>query len=163
MYEVIKRRCNYLVEKSDESSFSQKPNLIIIDGGKGQLSKSYHALLELGLSDIPIISLAKKEEEIFIPFQEDSLIIDKNSKSLFLLQRIRDESHRFAINYHRSLRNNSSNKSILDSIDGIGNKKRQLLIKRFGSVKKIRQASHSEITLLKGFSKKLAKKVKESI
>ena len=163
MYEIIKRRCSYLVEKSEKSSFSEKPNLIIIDGGKGQLSKSYHALLQLGLSDIPIISLAKKEEEIFIPFQENPLIIDKNSKSLFLLQRIRDESHRFAISYHRSMRNNNSNKSILDSIDGIGTKKRQLLIKHFGSVSNIRQASHTEISLLKGFSKKLAKKVKDKI
>ncbi len=164
MYEVLKRRCNYLVDPSNkESSFSQKPDLIIIDGGKGQLSKSFHALLQLGLGDIPIISLAKKEEEIFIPYQDNPLIIDRKSKPLFLLQRIRDESHRFAINFHRNLRSNNSNKSILDSIDGIGAAKRKFLLKHFGSVKKIRQAPDSEIALLKGFSKKLAKKIKENI
>ena len=164
MYEVIKRRCNYLAEKNtQESSFSQKPDLIIIDGGKGQLSKSFDALLQLGLSDIPIVSLAKKEEEIFIPHQDNPLIIDRKSKPLFLLQRIRDESHRFAINFHRNLRNNNSNKSILDSIDGIGASKRKYLLKHFGSVKKIKQASDSDIALLKGFSKKLAKKIKENI
>ncbi len=164
MYEVIKRRCNYLAEKNtQESSFSQKPDLIIIDGGKGQLSKSFDALLQLGLSDIPIVSLAKKEEEIFIPYQDNPLIIDRTSKPLFLLQRIRDESHRFAINFHRNLRNNNSNKSILDSINGIGASKRKYLLKHFGSVNKIKQASDSDIALLKGFSKKLAKKIKESI
>ncbi|MBC63895.1 MAG: excinuclease ABC subunit C, partial [Chloroflexi bacterium] len=88
---------------------------------------------------------------------------DRTSKPLFLLQRIRDESHRFAINFHRNLRNNNSNKSILDSIDGIGASKRKYLLKHFGSVNKIKQASDSDIALLKGFSKKLAKKIKESI
>ena len=98
-------------------SFNKRPDLVLIDGGKGQLSSALQSMNKLGISNIPIAGIAKKEEELFIPFSEESITLDKSSQGLYLIQRIRDEAHRFAITYHRNLRQKKSNKSKLDLIE----------------------------------------------
>ena len=168
MKEVVYRRYSKLLEKQKDisnklDSFHKVPDLIIIDGGKGQLSSALQILLELGLSDIPIAGIAKREEEIFMQYTDESIILDKSSQGLYLLQRVRDEAHRFAITYHRNLRQKSSIKSQLDSIIGIGKIKKTKLIKKFGSVDNIRKASISEISSITSINSDLAIKIKESL
>tara|TARA_B110000438_G_scaffold188283_1_gene179923 strand:- start:2457 stop:4313 length:1857 start_codon:yes stop_codon:yes gene_type:complete len=168
MKEVVYRRYSKLLEKKEDisnklDSFYKVPDLIIIDGGKGQLSSALQILLELGLSNIPIAGIAKREEEIFMPYTDDSIILDKSSQGLYLLQRVRDEAHRFAVTYHRNLRQKSSIKSQLDSINGIGKIKKTKLIKKFGSVENIKKASILEISSINNINKNLAIKIKESL
>ena len=130
MKEVLSRRLRNLKDTT-KTEWNDKPDLIIIDGGKGHLNASLQTLLELGqYPDISICSLAKKKEEIFIPEQSESIILSRNSKALHLFQFIRDEAHRFAITFHRSLRSKKSNLSILDSIPGIGPKKKVFTIRK---------------------------------
>jgi excinuclease ABC subunit C len=147
------------------------PDLIIIDGGKGQLSAAMEVLHELNL-DIPTIGLAKEEgshtkmntaEQIFIPNSPDPIILPRTSQALYLLQRIRDEAHRFSITYHRQLRSDRTFKSVLDDIPGIGPKRKQALMKHFGSIRAISAASIDELAALDGMTRDAAKKVKEHI
>ena len=137
MREVINRRYKKLLEKKDISkkldSFSKVPDLILIDGVKGQLSSALQVLLELGFSNIPIAGIAKREEEIFMPYNEEPIILDRSSQGLYLIQRVRDEAHRFAITYHRNIRQKKSIQSELDTINGIGKVKKTALLKKFGS------------------------------
>lgn len=128
------------------------PDLMIIDGGKGQLSSAQKALRKSGL-DIPMISLAKQEEEIFLPKQSRSIRIPYDSPALFLIQRMRDEAHRFVITYHRKLRSKEQIKSVLDEVPGIGPKTKKLLLKTFGSVAAIKQADDTAIEQLIGKQK----------
>lgn len=149
MEEVIRRRFTaYLAEKKlpaeEQGRFSYPPSLVVIDGGKGQLGRAVKVLDEFGL-DIPVVGLAKKLEEVFVPHQSDPIVIDRGEESLYLLQRVRDEAHRFAITYHRQLRGRSMIDSILDDVAGIGPGRKKALIKEFGSVKKMRQASQDEL------------------
>ena len=149
MEEMLRRRFTaYLIEKDlpveERGRFSYPPSLVIIDGGKGQLGRATKVLDELGL-DIPVIGLAKKLEEVFVPGQQDPIIIDRGEESLYLLQRARDEAHRFAITYHRKLRDKSMVDSILDDVAGIGSGRKKALIKRFGSVKRMREASIEDL------------------
>jgi excinuclease ABC subunit C len=140
------------------------PNLIIIDGGKGQLNAALEVLDEFELRDaIPIIGLAKREEEIFLPDQADSLMLPRSSQGLYLIQRVRDEAHRFGVTYHRQLRGQSAVRSRLDDIDGIGPKRRQALFKAFGSLEAIRQASIEELAAVPGMTKTAAEKIKEGL
>ncbi len=141
MHEVVSRRYKRLL--SEEKPL---PDLIIVDGGKGQLSSAQAALRELGITDQPIIGLAKRLEEIFFPQIKDAQMLPKTSPGLRLLQQIRDEAHRFAVTFHRKRRKNRTLRSELDDIPGIGPKRRELLLKTFGSVKKIKQASLQELT-----------------
>ena len=136
--------------------FGHFPDLLVIDGGKGQLSSVCSQLAELSAGPVPIISLAKREEEIFLPGQSQSLRLPENHEARKLLQRIRDEAHRFAITYHRRLRQKSQTQSILDQAPQIGVKRRQALLQTFGSLKQIRQASVHELSAVPGMNEKAA-------
>jgi len=150
MKEVMQRRYSKLED-------SQMPDLIIIDGGKGQLSSAYSILEDLNFQKQDIVSLAKKFEEVFVPKKSSPIIFDINSQSLFLFQKIRDEAHRFAINYHRKLRENEAIESILDEIKGISSKKKKILFEKFKNVKTIAQSSTKELEEI--LDKKTASKV----
>lgn len=152
MKEVVYRRYMKLLKNNEPL-----PDLIIVDGGKGQLSSSKEILEELGLVDQPLISIAKRFEEIFIPDRADSIIMPLNSPALFLFQRIRDEAHRFAVSYHRKLRENQAIKSVLDDIKDLGHERKKLLLNHFGDLKGILAATESEMTRVIG--KTTAKKV----
>jgi excinuclease ABC subunit C len=149
MEEVLRRRFHaYLAERElpieDQGRFSYPPSLVVIDGGKGQLGRAVLVLEELGL-DIPVIGLAKRLEEVFVPRTSDPIIIPRGEESLYLLQRVRDEAHRFAITYHRKLRDRSMVDSLLDDVPGIGAGRKRALIKRFGSVKRMREAEIADL------------------
>ena len=165
MREVINRRYKKLLEKKDISkkldSFSKVPDLILIDGGKGQLSSALQVLLELGFSNIPIAGIAKREEEIFMPYNEEPIILDRSSQGLYLIQRVRDEAHRFAITYHRNIRQKKSIQSELDTINGIGKVKKKALLNKFGSTEKIKNSSIKEIATIKNINDNLAKNILE--
>ncbi|MBD3234292.1 MAG: excinuclease ABC subunit UvrC, partial [candidate division Zixibacteria bacterium] len=150
MGEVVSRYCQRIKEEIEET-----PDLILIDGGKGQLSAANNVLKKFNLS-IPVISLAKRIDEIFVPGKKDSVIIPHGSSSLKLLQRIRDEAHRFAIEYHRKLRGKKVISSELDKISGIGEMRKLNLLAKFGSVNGIRNASFAEILTCPGIPKNIA-------
>ncbi|MEC9450930.1 MAG: excinuclease ABC subunit UvrC [Chloroflexota bacterium] len=154
--EVISRRLNRIND-------SELPNLMLIDGGKGQLSACHEVLLANGYDAIEIASIAKQKEEIFMPNNFESVILENGSYGKHLIQRIRDEAHRFAITYHRSKRSKQMISSELDTIAGIGPKKKKALINSFGSIKNIRNASYEELIQLKAITKKDAEKIKDSI
>lgn len=151
MAEIIERRFKraleslYGGEENAKNGFENLPDLIIIDGGKGQLHAAYDALASLGMENTPVIGLAKQEEEIFLPFEKEPLILSKQSEELKLLQRIRDEAHRFAVTFHRSLREKKVGKSVLDEITGIGSKRKKALLKYFKAIRNIEQASVEEL------------------
>jgi len=138
------------------------PDLIIIDGGKGQLSAAMEVLQELHI-DIPTVGLAKENEEIFIPGSPDPILLPRSSQGLYMVQRIRDEAHRFGITYHRKLRSDRTFKSVLDEIPGIGSKRKQALMKHYGSVRAISAASIDDLAALNGMTRDAAEKVKEYI
>ena len=138
------------------------PDLIIIDGGKGQLSAAMEVLQELHI-DIPTVGLAKENEEIFIPGSPDPIILPRSSQGLYMVQRIRDEAHRFGITYHRKLRSDRTFKSVLDEIPGIGPKRKQALMKHYGSIRAISAASIDDLAALNGMTRDAAEKVKEYI
>jgi len=138
------------------------PDLIIIDGGKGQLSAAMEVLQELRI-DIPTVGLAKENEEIFTPASPDPIILPRSSQGLYMVQRIRDEAHRFGITYHRKLRSDRTFKSVLDEIPGIGPKRKQALMKHFGSVRAMSAASVEDLAALDGMTRDAAEKLKEYI
>ena len=154
MQEVIERRYSKLLEED-----RKLPDLILIDGGKGQLSAAYEILKKLGLKDQPIIGLAKKEEEIFQPESSKPIIISQRSPSLQLLQRVRDEAHRFAVSYHRKLRSRRLTHSLLDKIPGVGPKRRKALLRHFGSLGEIKKANITKLKEVEGVSGKTARKI----
>jgi excinuclease ABC subunit C len=139
------------------------PDLVIIDGGKGQLNAAVQVMRELGVYQIPAVGLAKRFEEIFVPDEEEPIVLPRGSEALYLVQRIRDEAHRFAITFHRQVRARSAVQSALDTIPGIGPKRKKALLKKFGSVKAIREADVNEIASTVGFTRALAAKVKEGV
>ena len=142
-------------------SFENTPQLVIIDGGRGHLNAALEVFLNLGISDIPICSLAKRDEEVFLPNVPEPINLGAGSQSLYLIQRIRDEAHRFAITYHRNRRSKSGLKSELDQAPGIGAKRKRQLIKKLGSLSGIRNASVAEIAEVEGMSYASAAKLKE--
>ncbi|HMA62759.1 MAG TPA: excinuclease ABC subunit UvrC [bacterium] len=152
--EVVNRRYTRLLD--EEKSL---PDLVLIDGGKGQLSAARHVLDKLDLGDLPSIGLAKRLEEIFMPEIKNSIILPKDSIALILLKRIRDESHLFAIQYHRKIRSSGGIKSQLDDIPGLGKKKKQALIKHYKSVSKLKSLSEEELTEVDGIGQKLAETI----
>lgn len=156
MKEVLTRRIGEL--SGDDISFSSRPNLILIDGGKGQLSFAYSVLTENGVQ-IPMISLAKREEEVYKPNESEPYILSRDNYGLKLLQRVRDESHRYAITFHRSLRGKNALVSELSKIELIGKNKEMALLEHFMDINKIKNASIEELMEVKGISKKLAQNV----
>ena len=165
MAEVVRRRLMNLLKEErgrndDTSSFSYPPQLLLVDGGKGQLSATVAVLKELNLFDrIPVASLAKRNEEVFLPGKPEPVILPRNSESLYLLQRIRDESHRFAITYHRQLRKKAMTDTVLDGVNGLGPSRRARLIKEFGSINKIRQATLEDLLELTWLPEGVAKSI----
>jgi excinuclease ABC subunit C len=151
-------------EREDENAWALIPNLIIIDGGKGQLNAALEVLDEFELRDaVAIIGLAKREEEIFLPDIAEPIVLPRNSQALFLIQRIRDEAHRFGLTYHRQLRGKSAVHSGLDEIEGIGPKRRRALLKKFGSLEAIRKASIEDLISIPGMTRTAAEKLKEEL
>ncbi len=157
MREVIERRYRRLLKGEEE------PDLILIDGGKGQLSAAREILTKLELAYLPTIGLAKKEEHIFISAKEEPIILPRSSQALHLLQRVRDEAHRFALSYHRKLRTKSERGSIFENIPGIGEKRRRMLLDHFGSLEKIREATVEELKKVPGISEKLAGNIRQEL
>ncbi len=139
------------------------PDLVIIDGGKGQLGAAVQVMRELGVHHIPTVGLAKRFEELFVPDEDEPVVLPRGSEALYLVQRVRDEAHRFAITFHRQVRAKSSIQSALDTIPGIGPKRKKALLRKFGSVKQIREAEVEEIASTLGFTRALAEKVKAEL
>ena len=168
MHQVITRRLKRLLDDRKEneaevaelggkpSRFAYPPQLIVVDGGQPQVNAAQRALDELGITDIALCGLAKRLEEVWIPGSKDPLILPRNSEGLYLLQRIRDEAHRFAITFHRSRRSKIMLESILDEIPQLGSARRASLLERFGSVAAIRKASVEEIAATPGIGGKIA-------
>jgi excinuclease ABC subunit C len=150
-------------ETPEPSPWDEVPDLVIIDGGKGQLGVALDVMRDLGLRDVPVCGLAKQEEEIFVADVADSIDHPRTSEALYLVQRIRDEAHRFAITYHRKVRGKAATQSVLDGIPGIGPKRKRALIRKFGSVKNLRAAPTEEIAATVGFTQRLAETVKRSL
>jgi excinuclease ABC subunit C len=154
MQEVVGRRYARLIEDK-----KPLPDLIIVDGGKGQLSHAYDVLKDLGMADVPVIGLAKRLEEVFVVGSSEPLILPKTSSSLRLLQQLRDEAHRFAISYHRTLREKRTLQTELTEIRGVGSKTAEKLLERFGSVEGLKRAS--EVEIIDAVGLKVARKIKE--
>ena len=148
---------------SGKNAWGIEPDLVLIDGGKGHLGAALQVFLELGINDIPLASLAKENEELFIPMMSESIILPRNSQGLYLVQRARDEAHRFAITFHRERRSKKSVQSALDLVPGIGPKRKRMLIRRFGSVRGISSASVDEIAAVPGMTLSLARSVKNYV
>ncbi|MGP6173115.1 excinuclease ABC subunit UvrC [Corynebacterium sp. A21] len=148
---------------TDNRRFAYPPQLFIVDGGAPQVAAAQRVFDELGIIDVTLIGLAKRLEEVWVPGEEDPVILPRNSQALFLLQQIRDEAHRFAITYHRQQRSKRMRVSELDAIPGLGQVRRTELVKHFGSVKKLKTVSAEEIAEVKGFGPKLAATVYENL
>lgn len=159
LQEVLRRRLAKLGTEEEERF--PKPQLIVIDGGKGQLSSVREIFDEMGISDIDLCSLAKQEEEVFTLHSSESVRMDRRDYALQVLQRIRDESHRFAITYFRSLHSKRSLESVLEEIEGVGKKKRLALMKKFGTIDKIRKATTEELCAAEGIGRELAERIKK--
>ena len=139
------------------------PELVILDGGKGQLSAGIAALSDAGLLQIPIVALAKEREELFLPGRHDPVLLPRQSQGLYLVQRIRDEAHRFAVTYHQQLRGRRATRSVLDEISGVGPAKKRALLQRFGSVRAMRDAPVGELAAVSGVGPALAERIKQAI
>ena len=177
MQEVLRRRFRRLVARKEQDvvattkadgphaapeadAWTITPDLIIVDGGKGQLNAALEVMQETGVDHIPIIGLAKKKEEIFKPGEPDPIMLARDSQGLFLVQRIRDEAHRFALSYHRRLRRKAGIASVLEEVPGIGPKRRQALLKTFGSVDGVRKASLEDLLAVPGMTRPAAENLK---
>ena len=174
MREMLTRRFNRMSNSSNENTaglqktsnqeaWTIKPDLVLIDGGKGHLGAALQVFLEMGISDVPLASLAKENEELFTPESPHSILLPKNSPGMYLVQRARDEAHRFAITYHRKRRSSQSFQSSLDLIPGIGPKKRRSLLRKYGSIKNIKESSLEDIATTPGITLKLAEQILDHI
>jgi len=186
MHEVITRRFRRLLDERAETGdvapgvgddgpllvdpetgrprrFAYAPALVVVDGGPPQVAAASRALGELGIDDIPVAGLAKRLEEVWLPSQEDPVILPRSSEGLYLLQRIRDEAHRFAITHHRSRRSKSMVESVLDDVPGLGEVRRKTLLKHFGSLRKLKAASAEEIAQVPGIGPRTATAIKEAV
>jgi excinuclease ABC subunit C len=153
MEEVLSRRFRRYLEERDEGAragkrFSYPPNLLLVDGGRGQLNVAVRVLEELGLEEIAVAALAKRFEEVYLPDRELAVRIPRDSEALFLLQQVRDEAHRFAITYHRKLRQRNAVRSVLDDVPGLGPTRRTRLLREYGSVKRLRELSEDELVAI---------------
>lgn len=156
MSEVLARR--YSKERMADERFGSRPDLLVVDGGKPQLSAAVEQLSALGL-DIPVCGLAKSDEEVFVTWDDTPVVLPSGSASLYLIKQVRDESHRFAITFHRELRDKAMSVSVLDEIEGVGPKRKKALLKHFGSMKRLREATAAQIAEVDGISDKLAESI----
>ena len=147
----------------DSQSWGIVPDLVLIDGGKGHLGAALQVFLELGIDSIALASLAKENEELFVPQVPEPIVLPRNSQALFLVQRVRDEAHRFAVTFHRQRRSKRTIASAIDLVPGIGPKRRRMLLRRFGSVRGLKDASLGDIAAVPGMTLRLARTVKEYI
>jgi excinuclease ABC subunit C len=164
--EVLRRR--FRVTKAGEEGTEEErrwamPDLVIVDGGKGQVSAAKEVLDEIGLHDLPLAGLAKEREELFLPGRSDPIVLAPTSSALYLVQRLRDEAHRFAITYHRSLRDKRTVRSAFDDLPGVGPKRKRELLKVFGSIKRVRDAPVEQIAAVPGISRALAERIKATL
>ena len=160
MTEVLGRR--YSPERMADERFGSRPDLLVVDGGKPQLTAAINQLNELGL-DIPVCGLAKSDEEVFVPWDDTPIVLPTGSASLYLIKQVRDESHRFAITFHRELRDKAMTVSILDEIPGVGPKRKKDIMRHFGSFKRLKAASVEDISQVKGVSVNLAETIYEEL
>ncbi len=160
MTEVLGRR--YSPERMADERFGSRPDLLVVDGGKPQLTAAINQLNELGL-DIPVCGLAKSDEEVFVPWDDTPIVLPTGSASLYLIKQVRDESHRFAITFHRELRDKAMTVSILDEIPGVGPKRKKDIMRHFGSFKRLKAASVEDISQVKGVSVNLAEIIYEEL
>jgi excinuclease ABC subunit C len=146
-----------------DESFGSVPDLVIVDGGKGQVSAAHDAMRNLGVGQIPLAGLAKRFEELYVKDVSEPIVLERTSQALYLVQRIRDEAHRFAITYHRGVRAKTGMRSALDEIAGVGPRRKAALLRKFGSLKAVREASVEEIAATPGFTRAVAEKVLEGL
>ncbi len=176
MREVLRRRFKRLAQsrasklkdgydtaEAENDTWGILPDLVLIDGGKGQLSAALEVLLELGMDDIPLASLAKENEWLYVPHTPEPIILPRDSQALYLVQRMRDEAHRFAITFHRNLRSKSSLRSPIDMVTGIGPKRKRMLMRRFGTLQGIKKASLDDLAAVPGMTRSLALRLKQTI
>ena len=187
MYDVITRRFrNYLAEKearaqgalasgevaalgaedaadAPKSKFAYPPNLVVVDGGIPQVNAASRALADLGITDVAVVGLAKRLEEVWVPESDFPVILPRSSEGLYLLQRIRDEAHRFAITFHRAKRGKAMVASVLDTVPGLGTAKQKALLAHFGSLKKVRAATVEELAQVKGVGPVLAQAIHATV
>ena len=160
MHEVVDRRFrNLKKEENRPGKIVKHPDLVIVDGGKGQLKEARKAMVKQGYGHIPTFALAEREELLFTENEKEAIFLPRGSQALYLLQRIRDEAHRFALTYHRSLRGKRNLASVLDDIPGVGKKRKENLLKHFGSFKKIKEASIEELAKAEGINNKTAQSI----
>jgi len=152
-----------LAPEGKSRKFAYPPNLYVVDGGAPQVNAAQSVLDELGVADVAVIGLAKRLEEVWVPAEPDPLILARNSEGLYLLQRVRDEAHRFAISYHRSKRSKRMTASALDAVRGLGEARRKALVTHFGSLARLRQATVEEITAVPGIGATTAAAVLEAL
>ena len=160
--EVVTRRFARMRDVADEEydeSFSATPNLVVVDGGKGQLSAVLAAMQAFDLPRVAVISLAKREEEVFVPDRPEPIVLDRHSAGLQLLQRIRDEAHRFALGFHRQRRDSKARESIFDTLPGVGPARRRALLRHFGSAERFLAASQEELEGVPGIPQKTARSI----
>jgi len=172
MQEMLRRRFKRLASartrnqrdgEDSSDSWGIVPELVLIDGGKGHLSAALEVFLGLGLDDVPLASLAKENEWLYVPHTPEPIVLPRNSQALYLVQRLRDEAHRFAITYHRNLRSKGSLRSSIDMVTGIGPKRKRMLLRRFGSVQAIKEAPLDEIAAVPGLTRSLALRLKQTL
>jgi excinuclease ABC subunit C len=164
--EVLRRRFRRVKageEGNAEELRWELPDLVVIDGGKGQLSAAKEVLDDLGYHDLSVVGLAKEREEIFRPDRDEPVVLPTTSPALYLMQRLRDEAHRFAIAYHRSLRAKAQTKSAFDDLPGVGPKRRAALLRVFGSAKRVREAPLEQVAAVPGIGPALAAKIKAGL
>jgi excinuclease ABC subunit C len=167
MHEVLTRRLGQYLQQADlsphdsdrDASFAALPDLIVVDGGKGQLSAATRALEPLIERGVAVISLAKRIEEVFVPGRRKPVVLEKRSDALRLLQRVRDEAHRFAITHHRSRRDKSMAASVLDGVRGVGPARKRALLRHFGSPDRLLSATREELEAVPGVPGKLAREI----
>ena len=160
--EVLRRRFYRALEAEEgvaEELRWRLPDLVVIDGGLGQVNAARGVLDELGLHDMPVIGLAKEREEVWLPNATGPLVLPATSQALYMLQRLRDEAHRFAITYHRKLRGKAQTKSLLDEVPGVGPARKRALLRVFGSTRQMRSATVEQIASVPGISHDLAEKI----
>lgn len=167
MYDVVSRRFSRylesLVSEEPDARFGYRPSLLVVDGALPQVHAAVAALEDLGITDIAVVGLAKRLEEVWVPGDEFPVVLPRNSEGLFMLQRIRDEAHRFAISYHRRRRGRSMQASALDGIPGLGPAKRKALLSRFGSVRRLRAADPAELAAVPGIGPALAERIRTAL